>query len=107
MGLGDIKEAVQGLPLAKKATPGQMILLFLCCVSLIYVGVQLSNAKRDITDGISNLDKKVEWLKNASWSRDDMRDWTAQLDHANRSTVPAMVIPAVAARQGQTPPPSQ
>jgi hypothetical protein len=107
----EMKTVLDGLPMAKKATPAQMVLLAICCFALIYTGVKagvwFSDGHKEIMAGISAVDVKVdavkqsqEWLRASTISRAEMTLWASQLDKANRKLDAGMGlnVPDVPAR---------
>jgi hypothetical protein len=113
MNPGDVKDALDGLPLAKKATPAQMVLLLVSCVALIWCGVKIGGAETAITNSIAAVDAKVDkvaanenWIKASMVTKPEFSAWAYQLDKGNRKIesgaglfvpdAPAMVAPASA-----------
>lgn len=119
--MSDIFDAVKELPFKKNATPVQIVALFVCMVFLVSVGWYASSTVKDYFDqahkeimvAITKVDSdqssktqaistivtqhstEIESLRHYYWSNSDMNRWAEQLDHANRATVPALIIPEV------------
>lgn len=119
----DAKTAVDGLPLSKKATPAQMILLFVCAAGIFWFGAKIAwwaaDTRAAIVGGISDVGNKTEavnakveavrqsqeWLRASTMSKADMAKWAQALDKMNRKLdgaglnvpdVPEMAQPAPA-----------
>jgi Flp pilus assembly protein TadB len=100
--LSDIKDKVDSLPLAKKATPSQMILLLVCAAGIFGFGAKIAwwaaDTRTAIVQGINDVGSKTEqvnakveavrqsqeWLRASTMSKADMAKWAQSLDRLNR-----------------------
>lgn len=122
----DIKQLIEGLPLKKRATTGEMLFLFLAIGFIFALGVwgalytksyfdrshqsllaAITKVDGDQSSKVDAVQKQVDGnsgsiaaIRRYYWSNDDMNRWAQALDHANRGPVPAFVVPEV-------PPPPQ
>lgn len=101
------------VPLKKSATPTQMIYLGLAMVSLLAVGwvvkgyfddkqttilaaISEVGARNDkLGQDVKANSSSIEAIRRYYWSNADMQQWAQQLDRANRTAVPALVVPEV------------
>ena len=106
---------MDGLPLSKKATPAQMLLLLICILFLLGSGGGFAifawSSRNDIVTAIKNVDIKVdsvkqsqEWMRRSTLSKAEMTQWVMQLDRSNRETVPKLVVPYPPVQNGNPPP---
>lgn len=115
----DAIELAKLVPLSKKATPLQIVGLFVAMGLLVAVGWGASTTVKSyfdhshmelvelITDQNSKVAaadakaekalEQVESVRHYGWSNSDMQRWTNQFDRANRTSVPALIIPEVPA----------
>ena len=123
--VGDIKDKVDALPLSKKATPAQIILLLAVAAGIFGFGAKIAwwaaDTRTQIMGAISEVGAKTEqvnskvevvrqsqeWLRASTMSKAEMTQWAQQLEHLNRAievpSVPTMVAPAAAAAASTTP----
>lgn len=104
--MSDLTETISKLPLAKKATPGQMILLALVTGGLLWTGARIGSyfdtynksilgAIQKVADATDKQGAEIDVLKKYKWSYADQQQWVHQLDKLNRTAVPALTVPDV------------
>lgn len=115
----DVIELAKLVPLSKKATPLQIIGLLIAMGLLIACGWYASGIVKGYFDKshselvlliteqnskVAAADTKAEKaiegvgaLRHYGWSNSDMVRWANQLDRANRTSVPALIVPEVPA----------
>lgn len=106
-------DIIDKLPLRKSATTTQLIYLALAMVSLAFSGWMtkgyFDDNKSAIIAAINQVGARAETaiqksdtnaasinqIRRYYWSNNDQQRWAQQLDRANRTTVPAMIVPIV------------
>ena len=68
------------------------------------ISTDIANTKTDILKALDPLERasatqgqKIDAIQRYYWSNADMNHWANQLDRANRTSVPAMIVPEVPA----------
>ena len=103
MNPGDIKEALDGLPFKKNASPAQMLLLIFCIVCILGTGVGAGifawDTRNTVMQGIANVDSKVgsvkqsqDWMRRSTVTRAEWIQWNLDFDRVNRGTVPGLKV---------------
>ena len=98
MGISDVKDALDGIPLAKKASPGQMLMLLVVVGFIFAAGIgsaawflndqgKILNAVQNVDSKVSSLTTRVDWIQRSSMTKQDMAKWSTQLDRMNRRIV--------------------
>lgn len=104
MTMADVKDTLEGLPLMKRATPAQILLLLFAIGSIFVCGAGAAwwanETRNSIMAGIQRVDDKVgslaqsqQWMRRSTVSKTELAKWVNQLDHMNRTAFPALSIP--------------
>jgi hypothetical protein len=117
----DLKAFIESLPLKKKATTVQILMLLAAIGFIFGAGIWAGNWAKNYFDDshheimaainrvdtdnsgkiavvAESLDKassNIDSLRHYYWSNADMQRWASDLDHLNRLPVPAMIVPQV------------
>lgn len=115
----DIKEMIDSLPLKKKTTTGEMLMLIFCIVFLFACGAYGWNTVKNYFDAahseliaaISKVESEgsaktatvaatvagnsqaIDGIHTYYVKNSDMQNWTHQLEKDNRLPVPLLVVP--------------
>ena len=104
--MSNLPDIIDNMPLAKKATPTQMIYLLLAIISLLtggWISKGYFDAKQaEIVSAIDRVGKstedqarEIDAVKRFYWSNADQQAWALRLDRTNRSSVPGLQVPEV------------
>ena len=104
--MSEFIEALDKLPLSKKASPTQIIYLLLAIISLLTFGwvakgyfdakqAEIVNAINMVGKSTEDQAKEIDAVKRFYWSNADQQSWALKLDRNNRALLPALQVPEV------------